>query len=79
MALTARSQDRKHNRRFALPANPTHPPGEAEMPIDKLAETGVGTDTAYELIKSELLLDGQARLKPGDVREHVDAGPSGPS
>jgi glutamate decarboxylase len=62
MALTARSQDRKHNRRFALPANPTHPPGEAEMPIDKLAETGVGTDTAYELINSELLLDGQARL-----------------
>ncbi|HEY5250835.1 MAG TPA: glutamate decarboxylase, partial [Acidimicrobiales bacterium] len=33
-----------------------------EMPIDKLAETGVGTDTAYELINSELLLDGQARL-----------------
>ncbi len=62
MALTARSQDRKHNRRFALPANPTQSAGEAEMPIDKLAETGVGTDTAYELINSELLLDGQARL-----------------
>ncbi|MGH2892477.1 MAG: glutamate decarboxylase [Solirubrobacteraceae bacterium] len=32
------------------------------MPIDRLADGGVGNETAYELIASELLLDGQARL-----------------
>ena len=36
--------------------------GDAEMPIDKLAKRGVGSEAAYEQIKSELLLDGQARL-----------------
>jgi glutamate decarboxylase len=59
MALTAREQNRKHNRPLTLP---TQQISEAEMPIDRLAESGLGSDAAYELIKSELLLDGQARL-----------------
>ena len=59
MALSARQRDRRHNRPLPLPAVQG---GDAELPIDKLAATGVGTDAAYELIKSELLLDGQARL-----------------
>jgi glutamate decarboxylase len=32
------------------------------MPLDHLADKGLGMDSAYELISSELLLDGQARL-----------------
>jgi len=59
MALSAREQDRKHNRRMTLPAIQG---GDAEMPIDRLAPNGVGVDAAYELIKADLLLDGQARL-----------------
>ncbi len=59
MALSARQQDRKHNRPLHLP---THPAAHHEMPIDRLAETGTGVDNAYEYITSELLLDGQARL-----------------
>jgi glutamate decarboxylase len=34
----------------------------AEMPLHGLGESGLNTETAYELISSELLLDGQARL-----------------
>jgi glutamate decarboxylase len=42
---------------------PMHQPGStAEMPIDHLAETGMGGELAYEMLSSELLLDGQARL-----------------
>jgi glutamate decarboxylase len=59
MALSARKQDRRHNRPLSLALDPT---GDAEMPIDRLGDDGVGLDAAYELIKSELLLDGQARL-----------------
>jgi glutamate decarboxylase len=59
MALSARRQDRKHNRPLSLP---THRAGDLEMPIDRLAGNGVGVDAAYEMITSELLLDGQARL-----------------
>jgi glutamate decarboxylase len=59
MALTARQQERQHNRplTFAM-----HQGSDAEMPIDRLTDNGVGLETAYELITSELLLDGQARL-----------------
>ncbi|HUO70254.1 MAG TPA: glutamate decarboxylase [Solirubrobacteraceae bacterium] len=32
------------------------------MPNHRLPETGVGLDTAFEMIRGELLLDGQARL-----------------
>jgi glutamate decarboxylase len=34
----------------------------AEMPTDRIPAQGRGLDTSYELISSELLLDGQARL-----------------
>jgi glutamate decarboxylase len=59
MALTARQQQRRHNRPLTFA---THPGSDAEMPIDSLTDNGVGLETAYELITSELLLDGQARL-----------------
>ncbi len=59
MPLSARQPERKHNHPVALPA---YQAGEAEMPIDQIANVGVGAETAYELIRSELLLDGQARL-----------------
>ena len=32
------------------------------MPIDHLPDNGTGNDSAYEMIRTELLLDGQARL-----------------
>ncbi len=59
MPLSSRHQDRRHNRPLSLPVPQD---GEAEMPIDRLSEVGSGTETAYEVISSELLLDGQARL-----------------
>jgi glutamate decarboxylase len=59
MALSSRQQNRHHNRTLPLPAVQG---GDAEMPIDRLGNGGVGTEAAYELISSELLLDGQARL-----------------
>ncbi len=59
MALSARHPQRQHNRPLSLPH---HQLTDAEMPIDSLAADGVGADAAYELIQSELLLDGQARL-----------------
>jgi glutamate decarboxylase len=34
----------------------------ARMPNHRLPDRGVGLDTAYEMIRGELLLDGQARL-----------------
>jgi glutamate decarboxylase len=36
--------------------------GAVQLPSDRLAEEGIGGRTAYELISSDLLLDGQARL-----------------
>jgi glutamate decarboxylase len=59
MPLSAREQERSHNRKLILPARPH---GDHEMPIDAMAEHGTGFDVAYEYISSELLLDGQARL-----------------
>ena len=59
MALTDRQTRTSRNRKLALPV---HDPTDAEMPIDHLTETGIPGDLAYELISSELLLDGQARL-----------------
>ena len=59
MPLTSRQQDRSHNRTVALPA---WQGGGAEIPIDRLGASGVGTEAAYEAISAELLLDGQARL-----------------
>ncbi|HEX3688271.1 MAG TPA: glutamate decarboxylase [Solirubrobacteraceae bacterium] len=59
MALSSRQKDRRHNRPLSLPAIQG---GDAEMPIDRIGDVGVGTEAAYEVITSELLLDGQARL-----------------
>jgi glutamate decarboxylase len=36
--------------------------GRAELPTDRIPDRGIGLDTGFELISSELLLDGQARL-----------------
>jgi glutamate decarboxylase len=49
----------------ALNRQRAHRPGvrhTPEAPHHKLPDEGVGPDTAYELISSQLLLDGQARL-----------------
>ncbi len=59
MPLTLRGDDRKHNRRTALPVQQL---GDAEIPIDQLGDAGIGTEAAYEVITSDLLLDGQSRL-----------------
>ena len=34
----------------------------ATLPIHEIGDSGLDSETAYELISSELLLDGQARL-----------------
>src|ERR1700758_4483460 len=36
--------------------------GAKQWPISQIVEHGIGLDAAYELISSELILDGQARL-----------------
>ena len=59
MPLSARQQERTHNQTIALPI---YQAGEAELPFDSLAENGVGAETAYEVLRAELLLDGQSRL-----------------
>jgi glutamate decarboxylase len=59
MALSARGSQRAHNRSIALPQRVA---GDIELPVDALAQDGVGTETAYEILKTELLLDGQAQL-----------------
>ncbi len=59
MPLSARHPQRRHNRKTTLPA---HQVGEVEMPLDSLPGGGIGFEAAYELITSELLLDGQSRL-----------------
>jgi glutamate decarboxylase len=58
----ALSQQRRGRRRHPVAA-PVHlHQPDLEMPCHELAERGIGEQTAYELISSELLLDGQARL-----------------
>jgi glutamate decarboxylase len=59
MALTETQGRKTGNRKLAIPV---HNPTDAEMPVDHLAESGISGELAYELISSELLLDGQARL-----------------
>jgi glutamate decarboxylase len=61
MALTEQGHG-KHNRRLAIPNHPSGAATELELPLDRLAQTGTGGEAAYELITSELLLDGMARL-----------------
>src|SRR5471030_2954407 len=60
MALTKQGGPRARNRTLAVPVH--QPGGLAEMPIGHLADTGMGGDLAYEMLSSELLLDGSARL-----------------
>ncbi|MGH2916050.1 MAG: glutamate decarboxylase [Solirubrobacteraceae bacterium] len=59
MPLSARHPQRRRNRKVTLPA---YALTDAELSIDRLTDAGLGLDAAYELIRSELLLDGQARL-----------------
>ncbi len=59
MPLSARKPDRRHNRTVTMPITLT---GGVEMPLDSLPAGGIGMDAAYELVTSELLLDGQSRL-----------------
>jgi glutamate decarboxylase len=60
MALT--KQD-AHHRRPQIQTAPVHYSGlTLEMPVREMPAHGLGEETAYELISSELLLDGQARL-----------------
>jgi glutamate decarboxylase len=58
MPLSARRSQRGHNRTLTIPVRQA----DAEVPIDRLPASGAGTEAAYELITSELLLDGQSRL-----------------
>jgi glutamate decarboxylase len=59
----ALSQHGGHHHRQHSIGQPVHRPNRMpEMPSTQLAEKGLGLETAYEMISSELLLDGQARL-----------------
>src|ERR1700722_2471054 len=55
-------QRHRGSRRHPVAAPVHRPQPDLEMPCHELAEHGIGGETAYELISSELLLDGQARL-----------------
>jgi glutamate decarboxylase len=60
MALT---KQQAHHHRPHVQTAPVHCPGlTLEMPVHEIPSHGLGAETAYELISSELLLDGQARL-----------------
>ena len=58
----ALSQQRHGRRRHPVAAPVYRHQPDLEVPCHELAEHGLGEQTAYELITSELLLDGQARL-----------------
>jgi glutamate decarboxylase len=60
MGLTEQGRSGRRNRPLAAAVHV--PDTSTEMPIDHLGDTGMGTDLAYEILSSELLLDGQARL-----------------
>ena len=56
------STQRKHPPRQPLPEVAAVREALDELPVHHLGESGMPGDMAYELISSELLLDGQARL-----------------
>ncbi len=60
MALSQKRKPSAHSHCSTAPVH--HPVPDFEMPCHGLAEHGIGGEMAYELISSELLLDGQARL-----------------
>ena len=60
MGLTEQGRDGRRNRPLAAAVH--IPVTNSEMPIDHLGENGMGGELAYEVLSSELLLDGQARL-----------------
>ncbi|MBO0769575.1 MAG: glutamate decarboxylase, partial [Solirubrobacterales bacterium] len=60
MALHEPQSSTARARGHAAPVH--HPTPELQLPTARLQENGVGESTAYELISSDLLLDGQARL-----------------
>ncbi|MGA2925028.1 MAG: glutamate decarboxylase [Solirubrobacteraceae bacterium] len=60
MALIQQAACPSHHRPHAAPVH--HPGPQLRLPCHELAEHGMSIDNAYELISSDLLLDGQARL-----------------
>jgi glutamate decarboxylase len=60
MPLTARKPGRPHYPVHGAPVH--HGDDELRLPLSALCDTGMPESTAYELISSDLLLDGQARL-----------------
>jgi glutamate decarboxylase len=57
------TKQRGHDARRHPQTAPIHCAGlTLEMPVDEIPDQGIGAESAYELISSELLLDGQARL-----------------
>jgi glutamate decarboxylase len=58
----ALSTQRKRPTRHPMPEAAARREEAADLPIHRLGESGMSGDMAYELITSELLLDGQARL-----------------
>jgi glutamate decarboxylase len=49
-------------RKYVVEAPVHHPTADAALPRHRLPDTGIDGESAYELISSELLLDGAARL-----------------
>ncbi|HEX3618452.1 MAG TPA: glutamate decarboxylase, partial [Solirubrobacteraceae bacterium] len=60
MALSTHSAHGRKHQQVAAPVHKDRP--EVLMPLRCLPEHGLGEQMSYELISSELLLDGQARL-----------------
>jgi glutamate decarboxylase len=58
----ALSTQRKHPTSQPMPEAAGPREQAAELPVHRLGESGLDGETAYEMISSELLLDGQARL-----------------
>jgi glutamate decarboxylase len=53
---------KKHHRRSAGAGTSRVSGEELRLPVNQLPENGIGAEDAYDLISSELLLDGSARL-----------------
>src|SRR6201994_1696301 len=70
VSLPSPRQPRSRSMPLSTKRRPRHPlpdaaaRGEdiADLPLHRIGEAGLDSETAYELISSELLLDGQARL-----------------